>query len=82
MTGTATVFSSPLCAPCERLKDYLRARGVVFVVRDVMVDEEAAIFLESRNIRSTPVLMLGDELIVGFDRDRIDALLGARRNQS
>ena len=30
----------------------------------------------------TPVLMLGDELIVGFDRERIDALLGARRNQS
>ena len=81
MTGKATVFSSPLCAPCERLKGYLRARGVEFVVRDVMVDEDAAIFLEGRNIRSTPVLMLGDELIVGFDRERIDALLDARRDQ-
>jgi len=78
MKPEVTVFSSPLCAPCERLKAYLRERGVEFVVRDVMVDEDAALLLESRNIRTTPVLMVEDELIVGFDRDRIDRLLDAR----
>ena len=80
MQQKATVFSTPLCAPCEHLKDYLRARGVEFVVRDVMVDEEAALFLEDRNIRTTPVLILGDDLIIGFDRERIDELLDARRS--
>lgn len=80
MQEKATVFSSPLCTPCERLKDYLRARGVEFIARDVMVDEDAALFLESRNIRSTPVLMLDGELIVGFDRERIDELLNARHH--
>jgi glutaredoxin len=78
MKEKATVFSSPLCAPCERLKEYLRARGVEFIVRDVMVDEEAALFLESRNLRSTPVLMLDGELITGFQRERIEQLLNAR----
>ncbi len=80
MERKATVFSSPLCAPCERLKAYLRARGVEFIVRDVMMDEDAALWLEDRNIRSTPVLLLDGELIVGFDPGRIDRLLEARRN--
>ncbi len=78
MSRRATVFSSPLCAPCERMKAYLRERGVDFIVRDIMMDEEAALFLESKNIRTTPVLLLDGELIVGFDRERIERLLATR----
>lgn len=78
MEAKVTVFSTPLCAPCERLKQYLRARGVDFVVRDVMVDEEAAELLESRGIRSTPALMVDDEILIGFEPERIDQLLDGR----
>jgi glutaredoxin-like protein NrdH len=70
-----TVYSSPLCAPCERLKRHLREKGVAFKVIDVMMDEEAGAFLESRGIRSTPVLSVGGEFLVGFDPMRIDQLL-------
>jgi glutaredoxin 3 len=76
MKHKVIVFSSPLCPPCERLKGYLRSKGVEFNVRDVMVDEKAAEFLESQNIRSTPVLSVDGELVVGFDRGRVDELLG------
>ncbi len=75
MPRNVVVYSTPLCAPCERLKAYLRGKGVAFTVRDVMVDEEAAMFLESRNIRSTPVLAIDDEIIVGFDPERIAQVL-------
>jgi len=70
------VYSSPLCAPCERMKEYLRSRGVTFKVVDVMMDEDAAELLESKNIRSTPVLSVDGELVVGFQREPIDKLLG------
>jgi glutaredoxin 3 len=70
------VYSTPLCPPCERLKAHLRERGVAFRVRDLMMDEEAAGFLAGRGIRSTPVLQVGDELVVGFQPDRVDELLG------
>jgi glutaredoxin len=70
------VYSSPLCAPCERMKEYLRSRGVAFKVVDVMMDEDAAELLESKNIRSTPVLSVDGELVVGFQREPIDKLLG------
>ncbi len=45
-------------------------------MRDVLADPEAAAFLEARGIYATPVLGVGDTLVVGFDRPRIDALLG------
>ena len=41
-----------------------------------MADDEAAAFLESRGIYATPVLRVGDQLLVGFQPDRIDRLLG------
>ena len=70
------VYSSPLCAPCERMKEYLRSKGVAFKVVDVMIDEDAAELLESKNIRSTPVLSVDGELVVGFQREAIDKILG------
>ena len=72
------VYSTPLCAPCERLKRYLRERGVAFRLIDVMMNEEAGALLESRGIRSTPVLSVDGELAVGFDPERIDQLLARR----
>ena len=79
--GTEVVlYVTPLCAPCERLKAYLRSRGVAFAVKDLMMDEEAAEFLESRNIRSSPVLRVGDDILAGvtLNTEKIDALLGLR----
>jgi hypothetical protein len=51
---------------------------VQFRVRDVMADQEAADFLESRDVFATPVVSIDGELIVGFKRERLDALLGLR----
>lgn len=64
---TLTVFSSPLCGPCERMKAWLTERGHEFTVRDVMMDEEAGELLESHDIRTTPALQIDDSFIVGFD---------------
>jgi hypothetical protein len=41
-----------------------------------MADQDAADFLESRDIFATPVLSIDGELVVGFQRDRINVLLG------
>ena len=44
-------------------------------MRDVMMDEEAGEVLESRNIRSTPVLQVGDQFVVGLDLMAMEQLL-------
>ena len=72
-----TVFSTPLCAPGEQLKSYLQARGVEFTSKDLMMDEDAAEFIDSKNIRTSPVLQVDDTLLHGqeLEPSRIDALL-------
>jgi hypothetical protein len=43
-----------------------------------MADGEAAELLESKNIFRTPVVSVDGELVVGFQRERIDQLLGLK----
>jgi glutaredoxin len=75
---SVTVYSTPLCQPCEQLKAYLRDQGVEFTVKDLMMDEDAADFIDDRNIRTSPVLQIDDELLHGADLEptRINAALG------
>jgi glutaredoxin-like protein NrdH len=70
------VYSTPFCAPCEQLKAYLRSRRVPFTVKDPLMDEAAAVYLESRGLYTTPVLRVGEELLAGFQPAQVDALLG------
>jgi hypothetical protein len=49
---------------------------VAFTVKDLMADDDAAEFLEARGIYATPVLRVDDELLIGFQPDKIDRLLG------
>jgi len=71
------VYSTAFCAPCEHLKRYLRDRDVSFEIKDPMMDEAAAEFLEANDIRSTPVMTVGDAIVIGFDRLEIDHALAA-----
>ncbi|MCG2775122.1 MAG: hypothetical protein L6406_05505 [Desulfobacterales bacterium] len=41
-----------------------------------MIDEEAREELFSLGVRSAPALMVDGDVVTGFDRARIDALLG------
>jgi len=60
-----TVYSTPFCAPCERLKQFLEQRGIEFTARDLMMDEDAAERLEGLGIRSSPVLEIDGKFYVG-----------------
>lgn len=73
-----TVYSTPLCAPCERLKQYLKAQGVSFEAKDLMMDEEAAEKIEDLGIRSSPVLEVDGKYYSGaqLTPDQLAGILG------
>ncbi len=77
MTRKVIVYSTPLCTPCEALKRFLRSHDVAFVAKDLMMDEVAAEYIESKSIRSTPVLQIDDQLYYGSDlsAERLEQLL-------
>lgn len=71
-----TVYSTPLCIPCEELKQHLTAHGIAFTLVDVLIDEDAADMLEQAGITTSPAIAIDGELIEGFDVERVNALLG------
>ena len=61
---------------CQRTKEFLRSRGVEFEDRDVSTDTAALDDLSKLGYMTTPVLQINGETVVGFDRAKIERLLG------
>jgi len=71
------VFSTPTCPYCQAAKRYLQQRGVPFEDEDVSQNIIAAQYMVQRSgQQGVPVIQVGNEVVVGFDRARLDALLG------
>lgn len=71
------LFTTPTCPWCVRAKAYLRERSVPFRDVDVSRDPAAARDLVRRTGQiGVPVIEIDGRPIVGFDRARIDQLLG------
>ena len=71
------IFTTPTCTFCKRTKRYLRERGVPFKDVDVSRDPAAARDMVRRSgQQGVPVIDIGGKIIVGFDRPKIDRLLG------
>lgn len=71
------LFTTPSCTYCRTAKQYLRQRGVRFKDIDVSRDASAARDMVRRSGQSgVPVIQIGSKVIVGFDRPKIDSLLG------
>ena len=45
------------------------------MIKDLMIDEEARDELFTLGVRSVPALVVDGEVLTGFDKERIDALL-------
>ena len=77
MAPEIIVYTTPLCAPCELLKRILTTEGLAFEIKDLMVDEAAAVLMEKHGIRSAPALGINGEIYSGDDLnpDRLVALL-------
>ncbi|WP_077074248.1 glutaredoxin family protein [Aedoeadaptatus urinae] len=69
------VYTSNTCPYCTMAKDYLKEKGVEFEEKNVQNDAAARDELISMGYTGVPVLVIGEEEIVGFDRARIDGAL-------
>ncbi len=73
------VFTTPTCPWCQRVKQYLKAKGFQYREVDVTRNQAAARDLvRMTGQMGVPVTMIGARTIVGFDRAQIDRLLGIR----
>jgi glutaredoxin len=56
--------------------EFLSQKGVEYTAKDISTDMEARKELVGLGSRSTPTITVDKEVIIGFDRGKLSALLG------
>jgi len=71
------VFSTPTCSYCTTAKRYLREQHIKFTDIDVSRNTSAARDMQRRTGQTgVPVILINNRPIVGFDKPKINRMLG------
>lgn len=74
------IYSTPTCPYCKRAKEYLSRKGISYAEYNVAVDRKAAgEMLKKSGQLSVPVIIIDDEVIVGFNQAELARLLSTPR---
>lgn len=70
------LYTQPACPPCEFTKLFLKNHDIPFEEKNIARNSKAKKeMINKYNAYSTPVLIIEDEVIMGFDQERIEQLL-------
>jgi glutaredoxin-like YruB-family protein len=73
---TVKVFSTPTCPYCKMAKDYLSGKGVTFEEVDVSADAAGRDEMVKKSGQmGVPVIIVDSEVVIGFDKERLEGLL-------
>jgi glutaredoxin len=72
------LYSQPGCPPCFAAKQFLKARNVAFECKDVQADPVALRELTALKSRTTPTIVVGEEVMIGFDPERLELMLAEK----
>lgn len=70
------VFTSNTCGYCHEAKRFLDSKGVAYTEKNVSTDMEARKELMDQGFMGVPVIMVDEDIIQGFDKKRLEELLG------
>ena len=77
MDKKITIYSTPTCHFCHMTKDFLTEKGIPFTDYNVAADLEKRQEMVTRSGQmGVPVIFIDDEMIIGFDKDKIVSTLG------
>lgn len=72
-----TVYSTPTCSWCTTIKRHLQENGVQYREVNVAADQKAAeAMVKKSGQQGVPQTEINGQIIVGFDKTRINSLLG------
>lgn len=73
------IYSTPTCPFCVMAKDYFNQQGVEYVDYNVAEDQEkASEMVQKSGQMGVPVIVIDDNIIIGFDKPRIEEILENR----
>jgi len=77
MSRKVKVYSTSTCPYCSRAKDFLKQNNIDFENIDVSQDQaKAQEMIDLSGQMGVPVVVVGDDVIVGFDKGKLSKSLG------
>ncbi len=70
------IYSTPTCPYCRRAKEYFKQKGMEFTDYNVAADKEKTQeMIKKSGQMGVPVILIDDEIVVGFNQALIEKLL-------
>lgn len=71
-----TIYSTKTCVYCKMAKDFFANNKILFDEHDVGTDlQKRQEMIEKSGQMGVPVITVGDEVVVGFDKARLAEML-------
>lgn len=76
MEKNVTIYTLPTCPFCVQAKEHLREKGIEYIEKDVGDDREAhEEMVDVSGQHGVPVILINDEVVVGYNQTMLDTLL-------
>jgi glutaredoxin len=76
-TETLILLGADWCGHCQKTRDYLQSRGIVFTDLDIENSELARRWHRQLGGKDVPVILIGNRQIRGFNVSALDAAIAA-----
>lgn len=74
---SVVIYSTPTCHFCQMAKEFLTENNISYTDYNVAEDaEKRQEMIEKSGQMGVPVIYIDDEMMIGFDKDRLSDLLG------
>ncbi len=75
-TKNVTIYSTPTCHFCHAAKEFFTANNVTYTDINVATDlDSRKLMIEKSGQMGVPVIMIDNDVVVGFDQKKLRALL-------
>jgi len=72
------IYSTPSCFYCVKAKEYFKSKGIVYKDLDVSANAAYADEMIKRTGQmGVPVIIVKNQTIIGFDKNRIEKILNS-----
>ena len=77
MNKNVTIYSTPTCHFCQMSKEFLKEKSISYTEFDVAHDlDKRQEMIEKSGQMGVPVIFIDNEMIIGFDKEKLASTLG------
>ena len=76
-TPAVTIYTTPSCHFCHMAKEFFKEKNIAYTEYDVAGNaEKRKEMVEKSGQMGVPVIIIGNDLVIGFNKPLISKLLG------